>query len=120
MGRKHIVLEIEDYELHEWHECWMGGKHIVLEIEDFELLEWSECELRGYLCGGISVITPLPAGEGTGEGPAGDGGGASSRWLVEGLPFSVLYSFYTPSWQYLASFSLYIHNGKGCSKIGWT
>ena len=26
---------------------------------------------------GISVITPLPAGEGTGEGPAGDGGGAS-------------------------------------------
>ena len=26
---------------------------------------------------GISVITPLPFGEGTGEGPAGDGGGAS-------------------------------------------
>ena len=26
---------------------------------------------------GISVITPLPLGEGTGEGPAGDGGGAS-------------------------------------------
>ena len=26
---------------------------------------------------GISVITPLPTGEGTGEGPAGDGGGAS-------------------------------------------
>ena len=50
----------------------------------------------------------------------GDGGGASSRWLVEGLPFSVLYSFYTLSWHYLASFSLYIHNGKGCSKIGWT
>ena len=94
----------------------MGGKHIVLEIEDYELLEWSECELRGYLCGGISVITPLPAG----EGPAGDGGGVSSRWLVEGLPFSVLYSFYTLSWHYLASFSLYIHNGKGCSKIGWT
>ena len=39
-------------------------------MEDYELLEWSECELRGYLCGGISVITPLPAGEGTGEGPA--------------------------------------------------
>ena len=54
------------------------------------------------------------------EGPAGDGGGVSSRWLVEGLPFSVLYSFYTLSWCYLASFSLYIHNGKGCSKIGWT
>ena len=98
----------------------MGGKHIVLKIEDYELHEWSECELRGYLCGGISVITPLPAGEGTGEGPAEDGGGASSRWLVEGLPFSVLYSFYTLSWCYLASFSLYIHNGKGCSKIGWT
>ena len=27
---------------------------------------------------------------------------------------------YTLSWHYLASFSLYIHNGKGCSKIGWT
>ena len=26
---------------------------------------------------GISVITPLPFGEGTGEGPAGDGGGAT-------------------------------------------
>ena len=26
---------------------------------------------------GISVITPLPFGEGTGEGPAGEGGGAS-------------------------------------------
>ena len=26
---------------------------------------------------GISVITPLPTGEGTGEGPAGEGGGAS-------------------------------------------
>ena len=26
---------------------------------------------------GISVITPLPTGEGTGEGPAGDGGGAA-------------------------------------------
>ena len=48
----------------------MGGKHIVLKIEDYELLEWSKYELRGYLCGGISVITPLPAGEGTGEGPA--------------------------------------------------
>ncbi len=55
----------------------MGGKHIVLKIEDYELLEWSECELRGYLCGGISVITSLPAGEGRGEGPAEDGGGAS-------------------------------------------
>ena len=55
----------------------MGGKNIVLKIEDYELLEWSECELRGYLCGGISVITPLPAGEGTGEEPAEDGGGAS-------------------------------------------
>ena len=55
----------------------MGGKNIVLKIEDYELHEWSECELRGYLCGGISVITPLPAGEGTGEGPAEDGGGAS-------------------------------------------
>ena len=48
----------------------MGGKHIVLDMEDYELLEWSECELRGYLCGGISVITPLPAGEGTVEGLA--------------------------------------------------
>lgn len=26
---------------------------------------------------GISVITPLPAGEGTGEGPAEDGGGTN-------------------------------------------
>ena len=26
---------------------------------------------------GISVITPLPSGEGKGEGPAGDGGGAA-------------------------------------------
>ena len=25
---------------------------------------------------GISVITPLPSGEGKGEGPAGEGGGA--------------------------------------------
>ena len=77
MGGKNIVLEMEDYELLEWHECWMGRKHIVLKIEDYELHEWSECELRGYLCGGISMITPLPAREGTGEGPAGDGGGAS-------------------------------------------
>ena len=70
MGRKHIVLKIDDYELLEWHECWMGRKHIVLKIEDYELHEWSECELRGYLCGGISMITPLPFGEETGEGPA--------------------------------------------------
>ena len=70
MGGKNIVLKMEDYELLEWHECWMGRKHIVLKIEDYELHEWSECELRGYLCEGISVITPLPAGEGTGEGPA--------------------------------------------------
>ena len=50
----------------------------------------------------------------------GDGGGAS--WgrgriqlrRVEGP------AGYTLSWHYLASFSLYIHNGKGCSKIGWT
>ena len=77
MGRKNIVLKIEDYELLEWHEWWMGGKNIVLKIEDYELHEWSECELRGYLCGGISVITSLPAGEGRGEGPAEDGGGAS-------------------------------------------
>lgn len=55
----------------------MGGKHIVLDMEDYELLEWSECELRGYLCGGISVITPPLRGRGrgrgqllTGEGPA--------------------------------------------------
>ena len=26
---------------------------------------------------GISVITPLPSGEGSGEGPAGDGGEAT-------------------------------------------
>ena len=32
MGGKHIVLKIEDYELHELHECWMGGKHIVLKM----------------------------------------------------------------------------------------
>ena len=70
MGGKNIVLKIEDYELLEWHECWMGRKHIVLKIEDYELHEWSECELRGYLCGGISMITPLPFGEETGEGPA--------------------------------------------------
>ena len=30
---------------------------------------------------GISVITPLPMGEGMGEGPAGDGGGASCCWV---------------------------------------
>ena len=30
----------KDYELLELHECWMGRKHIVLEIEDYELLEW--------------------------------------------------------------------------------
>ena len=69
MGGKNIVLEMEDYELLEWHEWWMGGKHIILKIEDYELHEWSEYELRRYLCGGISVITPLPLGEGTGEGP---------------------------------------------------
>ena len=40
MGGKNIVLKIEDYELHEWHECRMGRKHIVLKIEDYELLEW--------------------------------------------------------------------------------
>ena len=98
----------------------MGGKHIVLKIEDYELHEWSECELRGYLCGGISVITPLPAGEGTGEGPAEDGGGASCCLLRGQLLFVEEPAGYTLSWQYLASFSLYIHNGKGCSKIGWT
>ena len=31
---------------------------------------------------GISVITPLPFGEGTGEGPAGDGGGATIRRIT--------------------------------------
>ena len=77
MGRKNTTFNVRDYELHEWHECWLGGKNIVLDMEDYELLEWSECELRGYLCGGISVITPLPAGEGTGEGPAEDVGGTS-------------------------------------------
>ena len=40
MGRKNIVLKMEDYELHEWHEGWMGRKNIVLEMEDYELLEW--------------------------------------------------------------------------------
>ena len=59
---------MEDYELLEWHECWMGGKNIVLKIRDYELHKWSECELRGYLCGGISVITPLPWGRGRGRG----------------------------------------------------
>ena len=39
MGGKHIVLEIEDYELHELHEGWMGRKNIVLKIEDYELHE---------------------------------------------------------------------------------
>ena len=29
---------------------------------------------------GISVITPLPLGEGKGEGPAREGGGASCCW----------------------------------------
>ena len=32
MGGKNIVLKIEDYELLEWHECWMGGKNIVLKM----------------------------------------------------------------------------------------
>ena len=32
MGRKHIALKIEDYELHELHEWWMGGKNIVLKM----------------------------------------------------------------------------------------
>ena len=32
MGGKNIVLKIEDYELHEWHEYWMGGKNIVLKM----------------------------------------------------------------------------------------
>ena len=67
----------------------MGRKNIVLKIEDYELLEWSKYELRGYLCGGISVITPLPAGEGTGEGPAEDGGGASCC-LLRGHLLSVV------------------------------
>ena len=98
----------------------MGGKNIVLKIEDYELHEWSECELRGYLCGGISVITPLPAGEGTGEGPAEDGGGASWGRGRGQLLFVEGPAGYTLSWHYLASFSLYIYNGKGCSKIGWT
>ena len=31
----------KDYELLEWHEYWMERKHIVLEIEDYELHEWS-------------------------------------------------------------------------------
>jgi len=35
---------------------------------------------------GISVITPLPFGEGKGEGPAGDGGGATSS--LRALPVS--------------------------------
>ncbi|WP_449020532.1 hypothetical protein [Prevotella jejuni] len=70
MGRKNTTFNVRDYELLEWNEWWMGGKKIALKIGDYELLEWSECELRGYLCGGIAVITPLPAGEGTGEGPA--------------------------------------------------
>ena len=84
----------------------MGGKHIVLEIEDYELHEWSECELRGYLCGGISVITPLPAGEGTREGPAGEGGGASccllrASWLYAFLAvLSLLFIIYT-QWERL-------------------
>ena len=77
----------------------MGGKHIVLKIEDYELHEWSECELRGYLCGGISVITPLPFGEGTGEGPAGDGGGASRLYAVLAL-LSLLFIIYT-QWERL-------------------
>ena len=33
--------------------------------------------LTGCLVGVTSHITPLPLGEGMGEGPAGDGGGAS-------------------------------------------
>jgi len=55
----------------------MGGKHIVLKIEDYELHEWSECELRGYLCGGISGRVGGAGGGGAGGRPAEDGGGAS-------------------------------------------
>ena len=40
MGGKNIVLEMEGYELLEWHEGWMGRKNIVLKIEDYELHEW--------------------------------------------------------------------------------
>ena len=43
MGCKNIVLEIEDYELLEWHECWMGGKNTTFNVRDYELHEWSEC-----------------------------------------------------------------------------
>ena len=77
----------------------MGRKHIILKIEDYELHEWSECELRGYLCRGISVITPLPFGEGTGEGPAGNRGGASRLYAVLAL-LSLLFIIYT-QWERL-------------------
>ena len=50
----------------------------------------------------------------------GDGGGASWGHGRGQLLFVEGPAGYTLSWQYLASFSLYIHNGKGCSKIGWT
>ena len=50
----------------------------------------------------------------------GDGGGASCCLLRGQLVTGEGPAGYTLSWQYLASFSLYKHNGKGCSKIGWT
>ena len=50
----------------------------------------------------------------------GDGGGASWGRGRGQLLFVEGPAGYTLSWHYLASFSLYIHNGKGCSKIGWT
>ena len=40
MGRKNIVLKIDDYELLEWHERWMGGKNTTFNVRDYELLEW--------------------------------------------------------------------------------
>ena len=85
-------------------------------MEDYELHEWSECELRGYLCGGISVITPLPAGEGTGEGPAVDGGGASWGRGRDQLRRGEETAGYTLSWQYLASFSLLYTMGKAAAR----
>ena len=50
----------------------------------------------------------------------GDGGGASWGHGRGQLLFVEGPAGYTLSWHYLASFSLYIYNGKGCSKIGWT
>ena len=65
----------------------MGSKLCAKKLRELcALCERKECPLRekklpttpiGSLVGVTSHITPLPTGEGKGEGPAGEGGGAT-------------------------------------------